>query len=466
MLMSHSLPLAPHALRRVLVVSPHFPPTNAPDHQRIRTALPYLAAQGWSAHILAVEPDEIPHPQDPLLAQVLSADLPITRVGAIPAHYTQKIGLGNVGIRAMQFVRQAGDRLLAQEKFDLVFFSTTIFPLMALGPHWLKKFGVPYILDFQDPWRSDYYRETGLTPPGGRMKHGLSQLIAQLLEPIALQSPAHIVSVSPAYPYILQQRYPGLHSEQFTVLPFGAPEADFAILPQLNLRQSIFNPHDGLRHWVYVGRGGGDMVTAIKVLFEAIRRDRRIHRERWAEIRIHFVGTSYAPPERAEKTIEPLAKVYGLDDLIDEHPGRIAYFEAQQVLVDSEAILLIGSNDSSYTASKLYPSILAKKPILAVFNEQSSVVKILQTCQAGQVVTFGKNISEEQTIQTIQTYLSQMLCPSRSSLVQTNWEAFQAYTAQAMTQKLCQLFDQALVPQRSQSVSLEAIAPQQTFNHA
>ena len=33
-----SLPAAP---RRVLIVSPHFPPINAPDHQRVRMSLPY-----------------------------------------------------------------------------------------------------------------------------------------------------------------------------------------------------------------------------------------------------------------------------------------------------------------------------------------------------------------------------------------------------------------------------------------
>ncbi|NJM63821.1 MAG: hypothetical protein HC849_32625, partial [Oscillatoriales cyanobacterium RU_3_3] len=40
----------------------------------------------------------------------------------------------------------------------LVFFSTTIFPVMLLGKRWWQKFGVPYVLDFQDPWRSDYHR--------------------------------------------------------------------------------------------------------------------------------------------------------------------------------------------------------------------------------------------------------------------------------------------------------------------
>ena len=35
-------------MRRVLLVSPHFPPTNAPDHQRVRMSLPFYREHGWA----------------------------------------------------------------------------------------------------------------------------------------------------------------------------------------------------------------------------------------------------------------------------------------------------------------------------------------------------------------------------------------------------------------------------------
>ncbi|EFA71936.1 hypothetical protein CRD_02454 [Raphidiopsis brookii D9] len=38
---------------------------------------------------------------------------------------------------------------------------------MALGRIWHDKFNIPYVLDFQDPWLSDYYEKSGVTPPGG-----------------------------------------------------------------------------------------------------------------------------------------------------------------------------------------------------------------------------------------------------------------------------------------------------------
>ncbi len=55
-------------MRRVLIVSPHFPPVNAADHHRVRMALAYLEEFGWSAAVLAVSPEEIEGATlDPLL---------------------------------------------------------------------------------------------------------------------------------------------------------------------------------------------------------------------------------------------------------------------------------------------------------------------------------------------------------------------------------------------------------------
>jgi hypothetical protein len=426
--------------RRVLIVSPHFPPINAPDHQRIRTALPYLQEFGWEPHILTVYPDHVPHPQDPYLEQTLPSDLPITRTTALPAKLTSKVGLGNVGWRCLPFFKQMGDRLLATGSFDLVFFSTTIFPVMTLGPHWKRAFNVPYVLDFQDPWRSDYHRSRVSCPPGGRLKYGITQALARWCEPIALKQVDHVISVSPAYPDTLRQRYSWLRDEQFTILPFGAPEQDFAALPNLKIRQSIFNPNDGKRHWVYVGRGGADMAIALRALFLAIRQERDRHPELWRSVQLHFVGTSYAPPPLAVKTIEPIAAEMGLADLVTEHPYRIPYFEAQQLLVESDAILVVGSDDPSYTASKIYPCILSNKPILGILHEQSSAVDILRRCQAGDVTTFNQTSSQQKLANALRESLDYLIRVPSQTQASTNWQAFQPYTAYEMTRRLCDVF--------------------------
>jgi hypothetical protein len=67
-------------MKNVLIVSPHFPPVNAPDMQRVRLALPYLRAQGWEPTVLAVAPEYIEGGvREPLLESTYPADVPVVR---------------------------------------------------------------------------------------------------------------------------------------------------------------------------------------------------------------------------------------------------------------------------------------------------------------------------------------------------------------------------------------------------
>ena len=438
-----SVNMPSQSCRRVLVVSPHFPPINAPDHQRLRIALPYFKTLGWDATVLTVDPAEVKHPTDPTLAQVLPADLDIVTTSALPARITQKIGLGNLGWRCWPFFDRAGRQLLQQKSFDLVFFSTTIFPVLALAEGWFKSFGVPYIIDFQDPWRVDRQQQENRAQvrPGGRLKYALDKTLAQYLEPRALRHVSHIVSVSPAYPEILQQRYQWLRPEHFTTLPFGAPNHDFDELSRLDVKQSIFDPQDGNRHWVYVGRGGSDMKTALHLLFAGIQTQVKTTPDSWRQVKLHFVGTSYDINSQT-KPIETLAHQYGLEDMISEHPQRIPYFEAQQLLVDSDGILLIGSDDPSYSASKLCAAILAQRPLLALFHHQSLVVDILHRCEAGQVVTFGgEQVSSSGDLAAA---LNTMVKLPKDYTPVIRWQQFEPYSGKSMAMKLCGLFDRAV----------------------
>jgi Glycosyl transferase 4-like domain len=434
-----------NVIRRVLIVSPHFPPINAADHQRVRMSLPYFQEFGWEPWILTVEPECVEGVDDPLLIKTVPDAVRIQTTPALPVNLTRQIGLGTLGWRCLPYFAHWGDRLLATQSFDLVYFSTTVFLTMALGAYWKRRFGIPYVLDFQDPWVGNYYqRSPNVPPPGGRLKYSFNQWIARQLEPQAMRQVNQVISVSPEYPKMLRDRYPWLHDDQFTVLPFGAPEADFKLLPSLQVQQSIFDAQDGNQHWVYVGRGGGDVALALRTLFLAIRTDRDRHPESWKTIKLHFIGTSYAPKGRAIKTVEPIAQEFGIADLVTEQTDRIPYFEALQVLVDSDAILMIGSDDPGYTASKLYPCILARKPILAIFHQQSSVVEILQQCQAGRSVTFSSTSQPQDLLPETIAQLHWLRSLPKGYQPETNWTAFQPYTAREMTRKQCAVFDRCL----------------------
>ena len=203
----------------------------------------------------------------------------------------------------------------------------------------------------------------------------------------------------------------------------------------------------GKVHWVYVGRGGKDMAKALKALFIAISNHRHQNPQIWESVKLHFVGTSYAPKGRETKTIEPIAIACGVGDLVTEHPLRIPYFEALQVLKDSNGILLIGSDDPNYSASKIYPCILAEKPILGIFHENSLVVNVMQKTQVGEIVTFKSEDNQSKLIQQLELKLDQLFKLPENTVSNTNWLAFEPYTARSMTKKLCEIFNKSSVSQ-------------------
>jgi hypothetical protein len=434
-------------MRRVLIISPHFPPVNAADHQRVRMSLPYLKDFGWQPTILAVRPERLEGmPVDPLLAETVPAETKITTVEAIPASITRLVGLGNLALRSLPFLWRAGNALMTRTKFDLVFFSTTQFAVMILGPTWEKKFGIPYVVDFQDPWLDDYYERTGTPPPGGKLRNRLSRFLARKWEPKVMRRVSQVVAVSPAYVATLAERYRHLKPDRFTTLPFGAPERDFQLLESMGSRQEVLKSVDGRRNLVYVGRGGGDMNVALRILFRAVGEARKSEPRKWSRVRLHFVGTSYAPAGKGQKSVVPVAAASGVADLVDEQTNRVGYFDALHILTQADGLLVIGSDSPSYTPSKIYPYVLARRPLLSIVHARSSASEIVRRTRAGILVTFDDNgLSEGQVSPSVglEKFLDQIVTQETPDV---DWAAFGQYSAREMTRRLCEVFDQAAIP--------------------
>ena len=104
-------------------------------------ALPYFAEFGWEPLILKINPDEQEGIKDPDLCRTVPEHIKTWQAGCLPLWLTKWTGLRNVGLRSFCHLARLGDRIIQTEKPQVVFFSTTMFPLMTLGRYWQRRHG-------------------------------------------------------------------------------------------------------------------------------------------------------------------------------------------------------------------------------------------------------------------------------------------------------------------------------------
>lgn len=433
-------------MKRVLIISPRFPPVNAADMHRVRQSLPYFGEQGWTPTVLTVDPAYVEGYRDELLLRTVPDHVDVRCIDALDPRRTRKVGLGSLALRSLPYYLQAGSRIIRDRSIDLVYFSTTAFPLPVLGRYWKWRFGVPYVIDMQDPWHTDFYmnRPRAERPP----KYWFSYRLGKYAEPIAMRGADAILSVAQGYCDTLQERYTNITPEHCTVLPFGALQADFDVLEDAALHNPFFEAGTDRINAVYAGAGAHKMKKAMRGLAQALRRGLREQPALFEKVHLHLIGTTYAPAGQGEKTLEPVAEACGVDAHVHEYPTRVPYFQALHLLRTADMLLLPGTIDADYTASKLYPYILARKPLLAVFHENSSVVDILQATRAGDAAVFTGDTPDADLAGRVY-HAWRFMLERLPYTPDTDWEAFAPYTAEAMTRQQVEVFNRVLGAQGS-----------------
>lgn len=400
--------------------------------QRVRMSLPYFQKFGWDAEVVAVDPHYSEMVKDELLLQSVPINVKIHHVKAFNKSWTSKLGLGSIALRSLRFYRKEVNRLIRKRSFDLIYFSTTQFPVCILGAYWKRKFGIPYVIDMQDPWHSDYYQDK---PKHQRpKKYWFSYRLNKYLEPKAMRTVDGLISVSDSYISDLRARYAETKQVPAETITFGAFEPDFEIAKKNSkLFDPILSPQSV--NVVYVGRGGADMHKAVNILFETFKQGLK-EDPLFNKIKLWFIGTSYAPTGQGVPTILPQAKEFGIEKNVIEITDRISYYHTLLTLQQADALFIPGSDDPKYTASKIYPYILAQKQLLAIFNKHSSAIDILKEYNAPHVFSFDSKDIKPQIL----LFLKKMLNKELTSPVYSP-EALDKYSAENMTRRECLLFD-------------------------
>src|SRR5262245_58633605 len=168
------------------MVSPHFPPDTTAATHRVRLLAPHLPRYGWAPTVVTVDPRDYEGRLDPDLVALVPGWLPVVRARAWAPARTRRFGIGDLGLRALAGLHAACRDLLRSQRFDALFVTISPTYPALLGLVLKRRFGVPFVLDYQDPWVGAWGSTVGGAPDGRPdLKSRLSRLLGLTLEPLA-----------------------------------------------------------------------------------------------------------------------------------------------------------------------------------------------------------------------------------------------------------------------------------------
>jgi len=370
---------------RALLVTSSYSPTVIADIHRIRHLAWELPLLGWEVEVIAPGPSfQRPEYFESDSEHLFNPETKVHTVGVDDAWLFEALNMRSIGWRTLKPLRDAGNRLLEKCRFDVVYISTANFNLFCLGVGWSRKFKVPFVLDFHDPWvreKVDYRTTTN------RWKRFLAACIARPMERYAVRGAAGIVSVSPFYLQELRRRHPsaiGLTEFRSVAMPFAGSERDVSATSG-DLRSAV----SGRMEIMYVGAGGSIMSKSFTHICVALAAARGLCPALLQNVTLKLCGTHTLWKAGDRKHLLEVATHHGLGDIVDESPARISYTEAMKRSQQSDGIVILGVDDAGYMPSKLFTSALTGRPLLASFRSDSAMSEYFEKMPAlGQAIIY------------------------------------------------------------------------------
>jgi hypothetical protein len=419
------------ATRRLLLVSPHFPPDSTAASHRARLLVPHLPRWGWTPTVLTVDPRDYESALDPALASLLPPELEVVRCRALPVGLTRPIGFGDLGLRALPGLAAGCLRLLAKARFDAALVIVPPWYCALLAP--LIHRHVPVVLDYIDPWVSNWGLTVGPNGVPDRRSR-VSRALALRLEPLALRGVDAVSGVSAGTYESIWPRVPSLQGRPSAAIPYGFEPRDFAHLPPSTHPLAAGD-------LVYLGTMPPLGFDTLRALFDALALGRSRRPSLFARVRLRFFGTSGRTGDNLPRVVLPVAQAAGVADAVTEEPARLPYLEALSILRAATGLLLLGSSEPHYTASRLFPFLLAERPLLCVFHEASSVIAILERTArppTARLVTYGpaRPLSVESIYQELAALVEDPRCDPPPNL-----DAIADQSAAALAGRMAALLD-------------------------
>lgn len=419
-------------MKKILIISPHFPPSNLAAVHRSRLFAQHLPAFGWEPIILTVDEKYYEEKLDENLVKLLPQQLRIEKAKAFGI--TRPRLIGDIGLRGFVQLYKKAKKLIKAEAIDFLYIPIPSFYAALLGRMLHASTGIRYGIDYIDPWVHTF-------PDGASMRHKASEAIANFLEPIAIKKASLITGVAEGYYKGVEERNPYLKDTCiFGAMPYGGEKQDHERVKQLAIKPYLFQKNNKLQ-LVYAGAMLPKAYQPLEQIFSSIQNNRAA----FENLELHFIGTGKMPDDPNGFNIKPLAEKYNLwQTVVFEYPRRIPYMDVLVHLDAADGVFILGSTEPHYTPSKVYQGVLSGKPILAVLHKESSALQVLNKTNAGVFYPLDPEHLDDLGASFAQLFkeyvsFSESFLPS-----QVKQQELETYSAFSVTKKLAELIDKAM----------------------
>lgn len=412
-------------MKNILIIYPHWVPSNLAGVHRPRLIANFLQDYGWHPILLTVSAAYYEEAPDPDMAKTASPDIEVVYTKAYKTGKPRLIG--DIGLRAFPFLYKKALELMKSREIDFIWIPIPSFYGALLGRVLHAKTGTPYGIDYIDPWVRDISNRQD-------WRSKLSLSVAKWLEPIAVKKAALISGVSTAYYQPVLERNFRDKSVAHVGMPYGFDPKDHDIMIE-----DLKLPWEGknCEPLVYAGAFLPNSHLFIKLLFQVIQQ--KVEKGQWdTKKQLFFLGTGFY----AGTTIADYAKQYGIEAIVHEVRARFPFLHVLNFLAAAYTVMIIGSTEKHYTASKTFQALLSKKPVFGIFHQESSAVAIMKECNAtGFLVEYHEQAEEQELKSAIANKLEVLLSgnfqwnPDLSELDKHSASA----SARALVQKLDEL---------------------------
>jgi len=414
-------------MKNILIIYPHWPPSNLAGVHRARLISNFLHDFDWHPIILTVKHEYYEEKPDFDFVKTVS---PKTEVIYTDARKIGKIRIiGDIGLRSFKYLKKEALRIIKERKIDFIWIPIPSFYVAVLGRILHNKTKTPYGIDYIDPWVRDISNRKNI-------RSRLSNIVAKILEPYSVKKASLISGVStPYYQPVLDKNFKNIKIEHVG-MPYGFDPNDHKVAVE-NIKYP-WEADKNCKPIIYAGAFLPLSGYFTKLLFKSIKK-LKDENKLDENIKLFFVGTG----NYTHKSITEYAKEANIEDIVIEIRDRFPFLHILNFLSNAFGVMIIGSTEKHYTASKTYQSLLSEKPIFSIFHGESSAVEIMNECKASDyTVSYFENKNkidfENEIKETFINFVTQ------NKKWQPNLKVLNKYSAKESTRKLVEAIEKVI----------------------